>query len=233
MEKDSMSISSELLSTAVSFFITVLILSYLIGDNPLFRAVIYVFVGVSAGYVASVACYQVLWPSLIRPIFSGSISQIALQAIPLLLSALLLMKVSPKLSNIGRPAMAYIVGVGAAVAVGGAVLGTIFPQVNATMNGFDISLAVARNISPALMIVNSGLILVGVVGTLAYFHFGARKKEDGSVQRNFLIEMIAWVGRVYIAITFGVLFAGVYVAALTALIERISSLRNFIATMFG
>jgi len=228
-----MSISSELLSTAVSFFITVLILSYLIGDNPLFRAVIYVFVGVSAGYVASVACYQVLWPSLIRPIFSGSISQIALQAIPLLLSALLLMKVSPKLSNIGQPAMAYIVGVGAAVAIGGAALGTIFPQVNATINGFDISLAVARNISPALMIVNSGLILLGVVGTLAYFHFGARKKDDGSVKRNFLIEIIAWVGRVYIAITFGVLFAGVYVAALTALIERISSIRNFIATMFG
>jgi hypothetical protein len=224
-----MAFSSELLSMLVSFFITILILSYLIGDNPLFRAAVYVFVGVSAGYVASVAWHQVLWPSLIQPVFSGSIAHIVLLA----LSALLMMKVSPRLSHIGQPAMAFIVGVGAAVAVGGAVLGTIFPQVTAAINGFDISLAVARGVNPFLMIINSALILLGMVGTLAYFHYGARKMDDGSVKRNILVETLAWIGRVYIAITFGVLFAGVYLAALTALIERIASIRNLVATMFG
>lgn len=224
--------SSELLPMLVSFFITILILSYLLGDNPLFRAATYVFVGVSAGYVASVAWYQVLWPSLIRPMFSDSASQIGLQAIPLLLSVLLLSKVFPKLPNFGQPAMAFIVGVGAAVAVGGAVLGTIFPQVNAAINGFDVSLAVANG-NPVFMIVNSALVLLGMVGTLTYFHFGARKMDDGSVKRNILVETLTWIGRVYIAITFGVLFAGVYLAALTALIERIASIRDFIAVLFG
>jgi len=224
-----MAFSSELLSMLVSFFVTILILSYLIGDNPLFRAAVYVFVGVSAGYVASVALHQVLWPSLIQPVFSGSIAHIVLLA----LSALLMMKGSPRLSHIGQPAMAFIVGVGAAVAVGGAVLGTILPQVNAAINGFDISLAVARGVNPFFMIINSALILLGMVGTLAYFHYGARKMDDGSVKRNILVETLAWIGRVYIAITFGVLFAGVYLAALTALIERIASIRNLVATMFG
>lgn len=224
-----MAFSSELLSMLVSFFVTILILSYLIGDNPLFRAAVYVFVGVSAGYVASVAWHQVLWPSLIQPVFSGSIAHIVLLA----LSALLMMKGSPRLSHIGQPAMAFIVGVGAAVAVGGAVLGTILPQVNAAINGFDISLAVARGVNPFFMIINSALILLGMVGTLAYFHYGARKMDDGSVKRNILVETLAWIGRVYIAITFGVLFAGVYLAALTALIERIASIRNLVATMFG
>ena len=64
------------------------------------------------------------------------------------------------------------------------------------------------------------------MGTLAYFHFGARKKEDGSVRRNALVEALTWIGRIYIAITFGVLFAGVYMAALTAFINRVDSLRN-------
>lgn len=224
-----MAFSSELLSMLVSFFVTILILSYLIGDNPLFRAAVYVFVGVSAGYVASVAWHQVLWPSLIQPVFSGSIAHIVLLA----LSALLMMKGSPRLSHIGQPSMAFIVGVGAAVAVGGAVLGTILPQVNAAINGFDISLAVARGVNPFFMIINSALILLGMVGTLAYFHYGARKMDDGSVKRNILVETLAWIGRVYIAITFGVLFAGVYLAALTALIERIASIRNLVATMFG
>lgn len=67
-------------------------------------------------------------------------------------------------------------------------------------------------------------MLVGTVGTLAYFHFGAHRKEDGSVKRNGMIELIAWVGKLFVALTLGVLFAGVYAAALSALIERIQSL---------
>jgi hypothetical protein len=227
-----MTISSELLSAFVSFIVTVLILSYLFGDNPFFRATIYVFVGVTAGYVAAVAWNQVIQPQLIQPILSGAVFSSAWQStllfIPLIGSGLLLTKASPRLSGLGLLPMAFLVGVGAAVTIGGAVLGTLLPQINATFGGFDVGIAVARNINPAFMILNGALILIGVAGTLAYFHFGARQKEDGSLKRNFLVEILTWIGRIYIAITFGVLFAGVYMAALTALIERMDSLRTFI-----
>ena len=228
----SMVISSELLSAGVSFIITILIFSYLFGDNPLFRAAVYIFVGVSAGYVAAVSWNQVIVPLLIQPIVSGAVFsnplQVALLIVPLLGGALLLTKISPRLSGFGQLPMAFLVGVGAAVTIGGAVLGTLLPQITATFGGFDVGLAVARGINPAFMILNGALILLGVVGTLAYFHFGALQKTDGSVKRNFLVETLTLVGRIYIAITFGVLFAGVYMAALTALIERIDSLRTFI-----
>ena len=72
-------------------------------------------------------------------------------------------------------------------------------------------------------------MLVGTIATLAYFHFGARRKDDGSVKRNGLIEALAWVGKLFVALTLGVLFAGVYAAALSALVERIHSL----LTLFG
>jgi hypothetical protein len=78
------------------------------------------------------------------------------------------------------------------------------------------------------MVFSGVLVLSGVIGTLAYFHFGARQKLDGTVKRNFVVEILTLIGRVYIAITFGVLFAGVYMAALTALIGRMDSLRTFI-----
>ena len=223
--------SSELLSAVVSFIITVLILSYLIGDNPLFRAAIYVFVGVSAGYVTAVAWNQVVIPLLIRPISSGEVFSDFLQAIllffPLIGSALLLTKASPRLSKLGQLPVAYLAGVGAAVTIGGAMLGTLLPQINATFNNFDVDLAVALGFNPAFMILNGALILLGVIGTLSYFHYGARKKADGTVQRNSLVNILTLIGRIYIAITFGVLFAGVYMAALTALIERMDSIRNF------
>lgn len=208
-----MQIPFDLVVAGISFIVTVLILSYLFGDNPLFRATIYVFVGVSAGYVAAVAWNQVIFPLLLRPILSGSAFANSGQAvwliIPLLGSALLLFKTSSRFSRLGLLPVAYLVGVGAAVTIGGGVLGTLIPQVEAT-------------------IVSNVLVLIGVIGTLAYFHFGATKKEDGSVRRNILVNALTWVGRVYIAITFGVLFAGVYMAALTALIERMDSIRKFV-----
>lgn len=225
----------DLITAVASFLITIFILSYLFGDNILFRLAIYVFVGAAAGYVAAVAWSEVLYPSLLQPIFSGVAFADAAQAIgisvPLLGSFLLLFKVFPRLSHIGQIPMAYLVGVGAAVAIGGAVLGTLIPQVGATLDNFDVDLAVARDNDPGLLVIQGIAIVIGVTGILAYFHFGATQKPDGSVHRNPLVNVLAWVGRVFISITFGVLFAGVYMAALTALIERMDSVRNFFVQM--
>lgn len=226
-----MQIPPDLITAGISFVITILILSYLIGDNPLFRATVYVFVGVAAGYVAAVAVNEIILPLLLQPIFTGEAFAnpgLGLSlVVPLLGSLFLLFKISPRFSHLGQLPMAYLVGVGAAVTIGGAVLGTLLPQISATFDGFDVSLAVERNTNAAFMIVNGAAVLVGVIGTLAYFHFGASQKPDGSVRQNALVNVLSWVGRVYIAITFGVLFAGVYMAALTALIERMDSMRSF------
>ena len=47
--------------TLVGFFLTLLVFSYLFGDNPLFRIVTYLFIGVSAGYTAAIILYYVLF----------------------------------------------------------------------------------------------------------------------------------------------------------------------------
>jgi hypothetical protein len=215
----------DLIAGIVAFLFTLMILSYLIGDNPAFRVAVYIFVGVSAGYVAIVAWWQVLWPDLALPLLNGSSSQQAILAAPLLLSGLMLMKIWPSLSRLGSPAMAVLAGAGAAVAVGGAVTGTLFPQAEATVSAFDLSGAAL----PLEALVNGGLVLAGVVFSLAYFHFGARTAADGSVRRFGLIEIMGFVGGIFLAITLGTLFAGVYAAALTAFIERL----HFLGTFFG
>jgi hypothetical protein len=217
----------DLIASIVAFLFTLAIFSYLIGDNPLFRVAVYIFVGVSAGYVAAVAWWQVLWPDLVVPIIHAP-KENAVLAVPLLLCGLLLMKAWPPLSRLGTPSVALLVGVSAAVAIGGAVTGTLFPQVNATINSFDLS----KVTSPAQateILLDGGFILAGLVSTLAYFHFGARTAADGSVRRLGVIELLAFIGSIFLAITLGVLFAGVYSAALTALIERL----YFFGTFFG
>jgi len=227
-----MAISPDLISGALSFLFTILILSYVIGDNPLFRVAVYMFVGVTSGYVASVVIWQVLVPRLITPLIPAVLSNSPMQwgmiAAPLLGSIFVFAKISQRLSGLARFSMAYLVGVGAAVTVAGALIGTLIPQVQATIEFFDPQIAAARNITTAEVIGNGAVILLGVVTSLAYFHFGARSKPDGSMRRLPPIEILAWIGRIFIGITLGAVFAGVYAAALTALIERLSSLINFI-----
>ncbi len=215
--------SPDLAAAVIAFLFTVMILSYLIGDNPLFRVAIYIFVGISAGYVAVVAWWQVLWPNVVVPAMTGAPAQKILLAVPVLLSGLLLMKAWPPLTRLGMPAMAMLVGVGAAVALGGAVNGTLLPQINATISAFP------KMFTPVESFIDALFILAGLVTTLVYFHFGARVTADGSVRRFRLIELTAFVGSIFVAIALGVLFAGAYSAALTALIERL----HFLGTFFG
>lgn len=216
--------STDLIAGILAFLFTLMIFSYLIGDNPLFRLAVYIFVGVSAGYVAVVAWWQVLWPQLVVPLATGLPMQRAVLAVPLLLSGLLLMKAWPPLTRLGMPAMGLLVGVGAAVAVGGAVSGTLLPQVNATIGRFG-----PGGLASLESFVDAFLILAGVICTLVYFHFSARIAPDGSVRRFSALEVVAFVGSLFIAVALGVLFAGVYSAALTALIERL----HFLGSFFG
>ncbi len=136
---------------------------------------------------------------------------------------MLLMKAWPPLTRLGAPAMGLLVGAAAAVAVGGAVQGTLLPQAYATVDALDV-----RSARTPDMLVNGLLVLLGVVTSLAYFHYSAQRRADGSTHRFAPLEIIALVGGIFLAITLGVLFAGVYSAALTALIERLHFLGSFL-----
>lgn len=222
----------DLAGTILGFFLTLMVFSYVFGDNGLFRAAIYIFVGVASGYAAVVAWYNVLWPQLIIPVAYGTSSERLYVAFPLLLGALLLFKASPRLSSLGNPAMAYLLGIGAATAIGGAILGTAFPQAVASMNLFDQE-TLMRGGDYVYQLAISGLILIGTLATLAYFHFGTRQHPNQTPSRPKWLEWTGWVGQVFIAITFGALFAGVYSAALTALIERVYFIKDFILALFA
>lgn len=232
-----MTISPDLISGILSFLFTLMILSYLIGDNPLFRIAVYIFVGVASGFAAAVLFNQVLMPRLFTPlmpaIFTGSVFDKINVIAPLFGVVFILMKISPRMSGIARLAMAYLVGAGAAVALAGAVTGTLIPQVQATITVYDQNAAAAQGMGLFEMLFSGGVILLGTVTSLAYFHFGARSKPDGSTKRFAPVELLALIGKIFIGSTLGVIFAGVYAAALTALIERISSLFEFVSIMRG
>jgi len=218
--------SHDLVTGLLSFLLTLMILSYLVGDNPAFRVAVYIFVGVSAGYAAAVAWWQVIYPKVLLPLLTGSLIERLLALVPLVLGFLLLMKLSQRTAWMGNASVAFLVGVGAAVAVGGAVMGTLIPQTQASYTVFNLTGG-----GSLLARLFFGLImLVGTITTLVYFHFGA-KATAGGPQRSKLVIWLGWIGQVFIAITLGVLFAGVFAAAMTALIERMNSIWYFLTSV--
>jgi len=225
--------ASSLFWTFTSFLLTLMIFSYFFGDNPLFRMATYVFVGVTAGYVAVLVVYQVLLPRLIWPLLYGSMGERLLVVLPLVLSLMLLTKLSPKFSQLGSIPIAYLVGAGAAVIISGAATGTIIAQSRAAINMFDMQSAAAQANGTLSQILSATVVLVGTVSSLAYFHFSARPKPGVGVQRSKLVELLAKIGEVFIAITLGALFAGVYATAITALIERLDFIMQFIQSLGG
>ncbi len=222
---------SDLIGLFVGLILTLCVFSYIFGDNFLFRLAIHMFIGVSAGYAAVMVYYNVIFPQLVLPLLTGSMVDRMWLLVPLILSLLLFGKVTQRFSGLGNLAVAYLVGVGAAVAVGGALFGTIFPQVTASWNLFDLR-ALTQSGTFFNSLLFAVLILTGTLSVLLYFHFGARSRSGASTRRALWLEIIAYVGRFYIAVTFGALFAGVYAAALSAWIERWYSVVTMIGIIF-
>lgn len=214
-----MPLSPDFLSALFGLVFTLLILSYLVGDNPLFRIAIYAFVGFSAGYVGVIVWQQVIISKLLAPLIQGDFLQRILLVPPLLLSALLLGKISPRLQAWGRPVVALLVGIGAAVALGGAVMGTLLPQAQASLGLFDLNEPSTR--PQVERLTEAVFILLGTLFTLAFFQFTVRGKS-GKRPR-----WLALTGETFLAITLGVFFAGTVLAGLSALVDRMAALMQF------
>jgi hypothetical protein len=216
----------EFVGLALGFLFTILIFSYLLGDNPFFRLAIHIFIGVSAAYVAIITINNVLIPRLIIPILNGNQGERLLSILLFIPSIFLLFKATP-LRKVGNWSVAILVGIGAAAAVGGAITGTLFPQILGTINSMDPS-AYTITTSRWDQAINGFIIVLGTVTTLIYFHFGTQEKPGGADERLPIIENISKIGRIFLAITFGSLYAGVFLSSLAALVERLTFVWEFL-----
>lgn len=201
------------------FILTLMVFSYILGDNVLYRIAVYIFAGLAAGYIAVVTWDSVIWPwingTVLNP--TADLPGIITGLIPLLLGLLLLLKAAPRLGRVGHLALAFIVGIGTAVALVGAIGGTLLPLASSTSS--------AVSVNP----VNGTLLLLGVVCTLVYFQYMARRLPDGRTGRRLHIRALAFVGRGVIVVTLGALYAAAILTSLTIFSERVGFLLGRVA----
>lgn len=218
----------DFLWTLIGFTLTLLVFSYLFGDNFLFRLAASLFIGVTAGYSVVLIIDDVIVPRMFVPLSSGNLQEVALAVVPLILGILIFCKLSPRISKLGSVSMGFLVGIGAALLVGGVATGTLAGQIRAAVSGFDLQPSMLDGRSAAGVLGESVVFLVGTLSTLAYFQFTTGGKNAAAGQQSAFLKIAANIGKFFIAVTLGAIFAGVFAAALTALIDRLDFLTEFI-----
>ena len=198
---------TDLLGVLVGAMLTLLVFSYLLGDTPLFRIAQAIFVGVAIGYAATAAIFLVLLPMLFDPLIENPINNGYL-VVPLALGVLLLTKLRASWAPIGNSSIAFLFSIGSALALGGALDGTLLPQLSATIVPLDS--------------LENVLLVFGTIGALLSFRF-VQPQPPGAGTRTLQAVGRAWsrVGRWFVLIAFGAIFASTAISRVSILVSRV------------
>jgi hypothetical protein len=224
------------LGTWVAVLLTLVVFSYLLADHLLYRLAEHLFVGVTLGYVAVLVIHNILGHKLLFPFISalgrGDWEQVLWLLLPLVLGLLLLTKSLPiarSVTWVGNLSVAFLLGVGAALAISGALWGTIVPQVDATA---DIRHFVPRY-GPVLGLFSGLLVLLGTIGVLLHFRLVASQRAGPVPLLTRCVHAWGGLGRWLTLVAFGALLASTFRTHLSLLIGRILFLVEGIGRLVG
>ena len=202
--------SLDVVGMVVGAVLTLMVFSYLVGDNPLYRLALYLFVGAVIGYSLGIVVREVFLVKVVEQLLDRDL----LVLVPFVLGLLLLSKGFSGASRMGVLPLSLLVGVGAAVALGGAVMGTIMPQVAATGESL-----VFRSFTGAA-VVRGLLVVLGTVCTLLVFNTSEQKQEGLGAYWGATVRLLSRVGRVFLICALATAFAGAVTTALTVFVGR-------------
>lgn len=207
--------------------LTLFILTFLYRDNPLFKLAEHLYVGVSLGYTIVKAYDTVVVHLIIKPIVEHQEFSLLL---PVAIGTLMLARYVPKASWLSRYAFAFIVGVGAGLAIPRTISSFILRQVEDTVRPLldapiDGGLSFSINLLNPASHLNAIIILVGVVSVLFYFFFSVEHTGPG--------KAVARTGILFLMISFGAGFGYTVMARMSLLIGRLTDLIEYSSPSYG
>lgn len=214
--------------TIVAVVLTVMVFSYLLGDNPVFRLAEHILIGVSVGWAVLQIFFNLLVPAFTYVINNSRTGGLDwwLYLVPLVLGLLLLLRPVRGAKPVTNLIMALVIGTVAALGLAGALSGTLLPQVGATMLPLNSGDVVGRVV-----------LLLGTILALWYFQFTIFRIEPSygdpaapgqkpDVAPGGVLGRVQVVGRWGIMLAFGAVFASVFLTYFAALVDRLLFLIN-------
>ena len=208
-----------------------MVFSYILGDRLFFGIATHILIGVSAGFLALVVIQKIILPYLVKPLANVTDPGLLLALVPLALSILLVLMLFRRGTQAGAIPLAFLGGALAALAIIGVTRGTLAPQILSMLGRFEPGQLMHEAQPQWAAIIEALMVLLGVISVLFVFHHRGQSKA-GNVIRPVFLEGIGSIGQIFIGITFGALFVGIFSSALIALISSLSEIIKFVTLWF-
>jgi hypothetical protein len=197
----------------IAGILTLAIFTFLYRDNPIYRMVEHLLIGLSIGYALVIYWQTTLVDILFRPLLTGGKPVLL---IPLVLGLLMFSRFSSRLSWLSRIPIAFMIGAGAGVAIPAMLYARTLKQVSASVmpviddGGFHFEALV---------------VALGLLSTLAYFYFS--REHEG------LMGRAARLGTYFLMVFFGATFAYTVMSRMSTFIGRIDFLLTDFLRLIG
>ena len=214
----------EVAGTWIAALLTLAVLSFTLGDNPVFRLAEYLFVGIAAGYAGAMTWNSALWPRL--RLLLGDPLGYWYYGLFFALGLLLLCRGCRSISVLGNLPLGVLFGTGAGLALGGALSGSLVPQLKASI----VSVAPAdygEGLKGWAHAIDALLLVLGTIAAFSAFHFTKQGHGPLGELGNKVLQASGSVGRKLIMVAFGALLAGAALSFFAVLLGRL----NFIASL--
>ncbi|MFP4457854.1 MAG: hypothetical protein ACLFPS_09370 [Clostridia bacterium] len=186
----------ETLQTWIAAFITLGLLSFAIGENPYYRLVEHLYVGIAAAH-SLILGWENLQNNAFVPIAEDGEF---LKIIPVVLGILLYARFIKGQLWLSRIPMSALVGIGVGLTVRSTITAEFLNQINATI--------------VPLNSINNIIIVFGVVSVLMFFYF--TRKDT-----NPVFNYTGTLGRYIMMIAFGALFGNAAMGRMSLMIGRL------------
>jgi len=196
----------EIVGTWIAALLTLAILSYILGDNPVFRLAEYLFVGIAAGYAGAMTWNSVLWPRL--RLLLGDPVGYWYYGLFFILGLMLL----------------------ARLALGGALSGSLVPQLRASI----VSVAPAdygAGLKGWAYALDALLLILGTIAVFSAFHFTKQSRGPLGAFGHKVLQASGSVGRKIIMVAFGALLAGAALSFFAILLSRLDFLIGLVSRL--
>lgn len=214
---------SPIIGGGIASLLTVLILSRVVAANPAYQFALHLLIGTGLGYIAAVLLRTAILPLLQGDIFRDPL-RLGVLGVALVLVVMLVPRFGKQqlLPSVANYPLSIIFGVGAALALLGAIRGTLVPQILDTIR--------LRGLTSGDVAAQLGAATVAILTITTLLSFAYTTREGPPTR---LGRLGRGLGRAIVLAAFGVFFAAAVRTYVAALVGQITVIIDWINLLIG
>lgn len=194
------------LTTTITALLTLIVFSFLYGDNPFYKFAERLLVGLAIGYSLVIAWSSTIMDRVYYPLMENNEWWMIF---PALLGLLMFSRFSRRYGWLSGIPLAAMIGAGAGAALPAMLEARILKQISSAVGSI-------AGTSDAFGYFSAAVFLIGFLSTLSYFYFGRERRGALSISAN--------IGTYFLMTFFGATIGYTVMSRMSILIGRLDFL---------